>query len=54
MSETDTEVIAQLIGIYLDQGLNTKDALSKALSKYCEIIGKSFIFVGIKYVFELC
>lgn len=32
LSETDTEVIAQLIGIYLDKGLSTQDALSKALS----------------------
>jgi glucosamine--fructose-6-phosphate aminotransferase (isomerizing) len=32
-SETDTEVIAQLIGIYLDKGLGTKDAVSAALSR---------------------
>jgi glucosamine--fructose-6-phosphate aminotransferase (isomerizing) len=32
-SETDTEVIAQLIGIYLDKGLDTKDAVSRALSR---------------------
>jgi len=33
LSETDTEVIAQLIGIYLDKGYDTKDALSKALAR---------------------
>ncbi len=32
-SETDTEVIAQLIGVNLDKGLDTKDALAAALSK---------------------
>lgn len=34
-SETDTEVIAQLVGLYLDEGMNTKDALSHALAR-CE------------------
>lgn len=33
LSETDTEVIAQLIGIYLDKGLDTKEAVAKALSR---------------------
>jgi glucosamine--fructose-6-phosphate aminotransferase (isomerizing) len=33
VSETDTEVIAQLIGLNLDQGMNTKDAVSAALSR---------------------
>lgn len=32
-SETDTEVIAQLIGLYLDQGLSSKDAVVKALQR---------------------
>jgi glucosamine--fructose-6-phosphate aminotransferase (isomerizing) len=32
-SETDTEVIAQLIGVNLDKGLDTKDAVAAALSK---------------------
>lgn len=32
-SETDTEVIAQLIGIYLDQGFDTKTAVDHALSR---------------------
>ena len=32
-SETDTEVIAQLIGIYLDKGMDTKDAVAAALKK---------------------
>jgi glucosamine--fructose-6-phosphate aminotransferase (isomerizing) len=32
-SETDTEVIAQLVGVYLDKGLNTKEAVSSALSR---------------------
>jgi glucosamine--fructose-6-phosphate aminotransferase (isomerizing) len=32
-SETDTEVIAQLIGVELDKGLNTKDAVAKALER---------------------
>ena len=32
-SETDTEVIAQLVGVYLDKGLDSKEALSKALSR---------------------
>mmetsp|Transcript_9687 Transcript_9687/g.16012 ORF Transcript_9687/g.16012 Transcript_9687/m.16012 type:complete len:691 (+) Transcript_9687:62-2134(+) len=32
-SETDTEVIAQLVGLNLDEGMNTKDALSHALSR---------------------
>ena len=31
-SETDTEVIAQLVGKYLDKGMDTKDALSHALA----------------------
>lgn len=31
LSETDTEVIAQLIGLYLDKGLDTKEAVSRAL-----------------------
>jgi glucosamine--fructose-6-phosphate aminotransferase (isomerizing) len=34
-SETDTEVIAQLIGVYLDKGLDTFKAVDKALMK-CE------------------
>jgi glutamate synthase domain-containing protein 1 len=34
LSETDTEVIAQLIGIYLDKGLDIKDAVVHALSRY--------------------
>lgn len=34
-SETDTEVIAQLIGLNLDDGMDTKDAVSHALSR-CE------------------
>jgi glucosamine--fructose-6-phosphate aminotransferase (isomerizing) len=33
LSETDTEVIAHLIGVGLDKGLNTKDAVSYALSQ---------------------
>lgn len=32
-SETDTEVIAHLIGQYLDKGCDTKDAVAKALSR---------------------
>lgn len=32
-SETDTEVIAQLIGIYLDKGMDTKEAVATALKK---------------------
>eukprot|EP01040_Poterioochromonas_malhamensis_P008138 gene8139-8802_t len=32
-SETDTEVIAQLIGLGLDKGLDTKEAVTQALSK---------------------
>jgi glucosamine--fructose-6-phosphate aminotransferase (isomerizing) len=32
-SETDTEVIAQLIGIYLDKGMDTKEAVSHALNR---------------------
>lgn len=32
-SETDTEVIAQLIGIYLDKGMDTKDAVKHALQR---------------------
>ncbi len=32
-SETDTEVIAQLIGLNLDKGMDTKDAVSQALSR---------------------
>ena len=30
-SETDTEVIAQLVGLNLDEGMTTKEALSRAL-----------------------
>jgi glucosamine--fructose-6-phosphate aminotransferase (isomerizing) len=33
-SETDTEVIAQLVGQYLDKGLNTRDAVAAALERY--------------------
>ena len=32
-SETDTEVIAQLIGIYLDKGMHTKEAVVHALAR---------------------
>jgi glucosamine--fructose-6-phosphate aminotransferase (isomerizing) len=32
-SETDTEVIAQLVGLYLDEGMSTKDALAHALAR---------------------
>lgn len=32
-SETDTEVIAQLIGQFLDKGYDTKEAVERALSK---------------------
>lgn len=32
-SETDTEVIAQLIGLNLDAGMNTKDAVAHALNR---------------------
>jgi Glutamine amidotransferase domain len=34
LSETDTEVIAQLIGIYLDKGFEIKEAVVHALSRY--------------------
>lgn len=33
VSETDTEVIAHLIGIYLDKGMDTKEAVRHALAK---------------------
>ena len=33
VSETDTEVIAQLIGVYMDEGLDTKDAVKSALQR---------------------
>lgn len=33
LSETDTEVIAQLVGLYLDEGMSTKDAVSHALAR---------------------
>jgi glucosamine--fructose-6-phosphate aminotransferase (isomerizing) len=33
-SETDTEVIAQLIGLYLDKGMDTKDAVVHALKRW--------------------
>lgn len=32
-SETDTEVIAQLVGMYLDKGMTTKEAVAAALSR---------------------
>jgi len=35
LSETDTEVIAHLVGLNLDQGMDTKEAVSHALSR-CE------------------
>lgn len=35
-SETDTEVIAQLIGTYLDKGFDTKEAVSHALSRFID------------------
>lgn len=34
-SETDTEVIAKLVGLYLDEGMDTRNALKHALSR-CE------------------
>jgi glucosamine--fructose-6-phosphate aminotransferase (isomerizing) len=37
-SETDTEVIAQLIGVALDKGLNTKDAVAHALARYVIVV----------------
>lgn len=33
ISETDTEVIVQLVQVYSDRGLSTKDAFKKAISK---------------------
>ena len=33
VSETDTEVISQLVGIYLDKGMNTRDAVASALAR---------------------
>jgi glutamine---fructose-6-phosphate transaminase (isomerizing) len=33
LSETDTEVIAQLVGLNLDKGMNTKEAVAAALSR---------------------
>lgn len=33
LSETDTEVIAQLIGVYLDKGFDTRDAVANALAR---------------------
>jgi glucosamine--fructose-6-phosphate aminotransferase (isomerizing) len=35
LSETDTEIIAQLVGTYLDKGMSTKDAVKHALER-CE------------------
>ena len=32
-SETDTEVVSQLVGINLDKGMNTRDALASALAR---------------------
>ena len=37
-SETDTEVIAHLIGSYLDKGHSTKDAVSMSLARYITYI----------------
>lgn len=36
LSETDTEVIAQLVGLYLDKGMDTKEAVRHALGRYVE------------------
>ena len=33
VSETDTEVIVQLVQVYSDRGMSTKDAFKKAVSK---------------------
>ena len=33
VSETDTEVISQLVGIYLDKGMHTREALASALAR---------------------
>jgi hypothetical protein len=33
-SETDTEVIAQLIGTYIDEGCDTKTAVSRSLARF--------------------
>ena len=47
-SETDTEVIAQLIGVYLDQGCDTKTAVSHALGRY---VKQQSIFYKLFYLF---
>ncbi len=36
VSETDTEVIAQLVGVYLDKGCDTKEAVARALGRFVD------------------
>lgn len=44
-SETDTEVIAQLVGVYLDKGFDTKEAVRHALGRYLFFYNNSLIFI---------
>ena len=45
ISETDTEVAAQLVGFYYNKGLSFKDSVSKALNNH--IIGSyAFLFIN--------
>lgn len=37
-SQTDTEIIAQLVGLYLDKGMNTKDAVTAALERCVHVV----------------
>ena len=53
-SETDTEVIAQLIGLNLDKGYDTKDAVSHALSRFVLYANfLAFIYFN-KFCFRRC
>jgi glutamine---fructose-6-phosphate transaminase (isomerizing) len=40
-SQTDTEVIAQLIGVELDKGVDTKTAVKRAVARSVSPVGLS-------------
>ena len=45
-SETDTEVIAQLIGLYLDKGMETKEAVVHALKRLVILIFVCYLLIN--------
>ena len=45
-SETDSEVVAQLVSRYLEEGLSPKEAVSKALHRFTGAFALAFLFPG--------